>query len=302
MKCSHCDEKAILFLPYATRHLCEQHFLRMFDKRFRLAIRQFKMIKKGERIAVGLSGGKDSCVLLHSLHELQRDLPFELVAITIDEGIKNYRSRTLKIAKNLCKELSIEQVVLSFKKQTGKNLDSIVKKTKTDLPCSYCGVIRRYLLNKGAKQVAADKLAIGHNLDDIAQTVFMNIMRNEPARLARFLNPSTGGTDMVTRIRPLLKTPEKEVAIYAMLKNIAIDHVECPYAHFAFRSQVRRILNDTEEKYPGTKFKIVNSFLDMEDGLKHKYSKSKFSFCKNCGEASSTDECKFCSMLKELLG
>jgi len=296
MKCSHCSAEAVVFLPYADRHLCEQHFLRMFDKRVRTAVRQHSMIKKGEKVAVGLSGGKDSCVLLHCLHDLQKDLPFELVAVTIDEGIKGYRAETLKTAKAECKKLGIELLTLSFKEEAGKTLDSIVK--NKELPCSYCGVIRRYLLNKGAKMAEADKLATGHNLDDIGQTVMMNLMRNEPARLARFLSHSSN-EGMVPRIRPLMKTPEKEIAIYAMLKGIDISHVECPYAHAAFRTQVRKILNDTEERHPGTKFKVVNSFLEIEDALKEKYAKAEYSICRKCGEPCSSQECKFCSMVGE---
>jgi len=256
------------------------------------------MIRRGERVVVGLSGGKDSTVLLHSLAELRKDLPFELIALTIDEGIKGYRSRTLKIAKEQCKLLGVEQVVLSFKEAAGKTLDSIVKSDEENLPCSRCGVVRRYLLNKGARELKADKLAMGHNLDDLAQTVLMNLMRNEPSRLARFSDPIAKGRQFVLRIRPLMLTPERENATYAMLKGIEIEHVECPYARFAFRGHVRRMLNETEERYPGTKFKIVNGFLEIEDALRAKYSNSpKLETCKSCGEPCSRGECMFCRTL-----
>jgi len=282
----------------------------MFDKRFRKTVRKFSMLRKGDRVAVGLSGGKDSTVLLHSLAELKKDLPFEIVAITIDEGIKGYRERTLRIAKDECKKLGVEHKVYKFESEAGKTLDTLVKNTNAkrgagcgkescDLPCSQCGVLRRYLLNKGARELKADKLAMGHNLDDMAQTVMMNIMRNEPARLARLNEPMVKNARFVTRIRPLMLTPEKENAIYAYLKGIELEHVECPYAHFAFRSHVRRILNETEERYPGTKFKIVNSFLDMEGALHSHYSKGvKLAECESCGEPAARDGiCMYCRMI-----
>lgn len=258
------------------------------------------MLRKGDRVAVGLSGGKDSCVLLHSLAQLQKDLPFELVAITIDEGIKGYRAKTLNIAKTECENLDIEHHTFTFKEVAGKTLDQIEKTDEENLPCSFCGVIRRYMLNKGAREVKANKLAIGHNLDDIAQTVLMNIMRNEPSRLARFNEPIVQDSRFVPRIKPLMLTPEKENAIYAMLKGIELERVECPYAHFAFRSHIRKMLNESEEKYPGTKFKIVNSFLEIEDALREKYAKSasQLGTCPSCGEASSKGICMFCKMLK----
>jgi uncharacterized protein (TIGR00269 family) len=280
----------------------------MFDKRFRKTVRQFKMLKKGDQVAVGLSGGKDSTVLLYSLAELKKDLPFELVAITIDEGIAGYRERTMKPAKKACEELGIEQQIFSFKKSCGKTLDELVSEGGVDgkkntkekngaLPCSHCGVLRRYLLNYGARAVRANKLAIGHNLDDIAQTVFMNFMRAEPSRLARLNEPLVSSKRFVPRIRPLMLTPEKEIAIYAMMREIEIEHIECPYAYTALRGYVRKMINESEERYPGTKFKIVKSFLEIEDALRQKYKKgAELGTCGSCGEPSSQKICMFCKM------
>jgi uncharacterized protein (TIGR00269 family) len=279
--------------------MCASHFMRMFDKRFRKTVRQFSMLRKGDRVAVGLSGGKDSCALLHSLCELKKDLPFELVAITIDEGIRGYRSRTLRIAKRECEQLGVEHVVYKFEKEAGRTLDALVKRDGSALPCTQCGVLRRYLLNKGARESGADKLATGHNLDDVAQMVLMNIMRNEPSRLARFNEPLVKNSRFVRRIRPLMLTPEKEDAVYAMLKGIELEHAECPYAHSAFRSQIRRMLNESEEKYPGTKFKVVNSFLEIEDALRGKYLKgAAVAECSTCGEPCSGSMCMFCRILR----
>jgi len=288
-----CGKDPIVFLQYSRKHLCEKHFIEMFDKRFRKTVREFRMLRKNERVAVGLSGGKDSCALLHSLAGL--NLPLDLVAITINEGIRGYREKTLETARRECRNLGIEHVVLDFRKETGMTLDEIVKKEDDDLPCSHCGVLRRYLLNKGAREVGAAKLALGHNLDDAAQTVMMNIMRNEPARLARYNEPIIKSSRFITRIRPFMRTPEKEIAIYCMVKGIEIDNMDCPYARFAFRGHVRHVLNETEERYPGTKFRILNSFLEMEDALRSKYSKNaEINLCKECGEPSAKEVCMFC--------
>ena len=292
-KC-HCGKEGVVFLHYANKSLCERDFIRMFDKRFRKTVRKSSMVKRGDRIAVGLSGGKDSTVLLHSLASLRNKLPFEIVAITIDEGIANYREKTLKFAKEECKKLDVEHVVYSYKKEVGKTLDTIMSERTDDIPCSHCGVMRRYLLNKGAKESGANKLAVGHNLDDIAQTVLMNIMRNEPSRLARLSEPLVQDNKFVSRIKPLMLTPEKEVAIYALLKGLELDGLECPYARFAFRAHVRRMVNETEEKYPGTKFKIVNSFLEMEQALRKHYPHQELASCSSCGEPSSDKICMFC--------
>ena len=303
----HCGKEPAIFLHYAQKHLCEEHFIRMFDKRFRKTVSVHKMLRKGDRVAVGLSGGKDSTVLLHSLAELKKDLPFEIVAITIDEGIEGYRARTLGIAKRECEKLGIEQAILRFDTETGKSLDEAMASGKTGkdddslstLPCTHCGVLRRHLLNKGARQARATKLALGHNLDDMAQTVLMNIMRNEPSRLARLNEPMTKSDRFVRRIRPLMLSPERENAIYAMLKGIDIEHVECPYARFAFRGHVRKMLNETEVRYPGTKFKVVNALFSMEEGLRAKFGKNaSLRECPSCGEPCSGSMCMFCKRVK----
>jgi uncharacterized protein (TIGR00269 family) len=294
-----CGRDAAVYLHYSCQHMCAAHFIRMFDKRFRKTVRQFSMLKKGDRVAVGLSGGKDSCVLLHSLAELRKDLPFELVAITIDEGIAGYRQRTLRIAKRECERLGVEHVVHRFEDEAGKTLDRLVKRKDSALPCTQCGVLRRYMLNKGAREAGANKLATGHNLDDVAQTVLMNIMRNEPSRLARFNEPLVKSGRFVRRIRPLMLTPEKENAIYAMLKGIELERVECPYAHTAFRSHVRKMLNESEEMYPGTKFKVVNSFLEIEGALRSRYVKgAAVAECETCGEPCSKGQCMFCRIVR----
>lgn len=336
-KCSHCEREGEVFLAYSCKTLCPAHFIQMFDKRFRKTVRMNKMLEKGDKVAVGLSGGKDSSVLLHSLFELKKDLPFELFAITIDEGIAGYRPRTMVPAKTECEKLGVEQHVYSFKELCGKSLDELVgkgfrgentrrrreekdgkiservekddrgrgdgddlngKKTGGALPCSQCGVLRRYALNKAAKELGATKLAIGHNLDDMAQTVIMNIMKNEPERLARLNDPIVRNQRFVPRIRPLMMTPEREIAIYAIMKRIKLERVECPYAHTAFRGHVRKMLNETEEKYPGTKFKIMGSFLGIEDALHSKYSiGAAIRECPSCGEPCSGERCMFCRMI-----
>lgn len=290
-----CGAEPSVFLHYSQKHLCQAHFIRMFDKRFRRTVRENKMLRKGDRVAVGLSGGKDSVVLLHSLSEIAKSLPIELVAVTIDEGIAGYRDKTLRIARAECERLGVEHAVFSYKGDVGKTMDQIVAENPGDIPCGHCGVLRRYLLNRGAREVRANKLATGHNLDDLAQTVFMNLMKAEPSRLARFSDPLIKSDRFIPRIRPLMLSPEKEVAIYALLKEIELESMECPYARFAFRGHVRKMVNEAEEKYPGTKFKIVTSFLEIEGALRAKYAKSaEIKACGSCGEPSSQDTCMFC--------
>ncbi len=299
--CSKCKKKAAVFLNYSKIGLCQPHFARMFETRVMRSVRQHRMLKKGEKIAVALSGGKDSIVVLHMLHKISKSLPIKLFAISIDEGIGGYRKQAIKTAKKECKKLKVPHFVASFKQEYKKSLDQLIKERGEALSCSFCGIMRRYLLNKTARKHRAAKLAIGHNADDIAQTVMMNFMRNEPGRLARF--GPVGGTvedkRLVTRIRPLFCTPEIDVVAYATLKGLLFHHDRCPYSKNAFRESVRSLLNKMEQRYSGTKLKILNAFLSQLEVMKKaaKQKKVKIGKCSSCNEPSSKNLCRLCKLL-----
>ena len=306
--CTKCGKPAAISLHYAHLELCQSHFVKFFESRVKRAVREYAMLKKGDAIAVALSGGKDSCVMLHMLHKISKSLPISLFAITIDEGICGYREFSLETARQECRKLGVPLHVISFKEEFGSTLDGLLKKKGGERSCSYCGVMRRYLLNKYARKLGADKIAVGHNADDVAQTVLMNFMRNEPERLARF-GPVGGimGDEMfITRIKPLFTTPERDVAAYAVMKGIPIKFMECPYAKNAFRQHVRKILNETEEKYPATKVRVMRAFLSqlalLADGMKYRNAKQTSQTickCAVCGEPTSQEVCSLCKMLEK---
>ncbi len=300
--CMKCGKPAAISLPYAHAEYCQSHFTEMFESRVKRTVREYKMLKKGDIVAVGVSGGKDSCVMLHLLHRISKSLPLKLFAITIDEGIAGYRNKSLEVAKQECRKLGVPLTVVTFEREFGKTLDSLLKEKGEGRSCSFCGVMRRYSLNKAARKLGATKLAIGHNSDDVAQTVMMNFMRNEPERLGRF-GPVSGAVEdesFIPRIKPLFLTPERDVAAYAVMKGIEIEFMECPYARFAFRQSVREMLNKFEQKYPATKLRIVRAFLSQQELLRQavRANAQKIGKCSVCGEASSKEVCSLCLMLE----
>ncbi len=266
------------------------------------------MVKKGERVGVALSGGKDSTTLLYLLKPLADEMKFELIAISVDEGIRGYRDKTLAYARAACKKLGVKLVVKSFKKEIGITMDEIARKKRGEREtlCTYCGVFRRWILNKTARELKLDKLAVGHNLDDFVQTLFMNILRNEPFRLARF-GPVGGMVEdegFVPRIKPLFRAPEEEIALYAKLKGIGTGKKTCcPNVYEAFRRRVRIFLNEMEADFPGTKVRALNSFMRIRKSLGKEYAhrrKEKIGRCARCGEPSSARVCKRCGLIEEL--
>ncbi|MBS3172116.1 TIGR00269 family protein [Candidatus Woesearchaeota archaeon] len=302
MTCSRCKTKPVIKLPNSQVSLCKTCFIKYFEKKVRRTVRQYKMIKKGELIGVGVSGGKDSLVTLHILNDIiNKQRVTKILAIAIDEGIHGYRSKTLQNAVNYCEKNGIKLHIYSFENEFGISLDNAVKKLKLH-PCSVCGVFRRYLLNQKARELKLNKLATGHNLDDEAQSIVMNMFKSGNEVSAR-LGPITGiktESGFIQRVKPLYFLTEKEVMTYAFLKGLNEELNECPYATESFRNDVKDVLNNFSEKYPATKYSIITSFLDVLPLLKEKYKNGQIKYCKCCGEPASNEVCQACEYIKLL--
>jgi uncharacterized protein (TIGR00269 family) len=303
MACKNCIEKPVMNLTNNNIQLCRQHFIKYFEKKVLNTIRNYKLIEKGDKVGVAVSGGKDSLTLLSLLNVLKnKTKKFQLEAIAIDEGIKGYREKTLENAKKFCKENNVKLNIFSYKDEFGDTLDNLLKKTKIRA-CSLCGPFRRSLLNKKSKELGFNKLATGHNLDDESQTIIMNYFRRNIETSAR-LGPLTGivkDKRFVRRIKPLYLMTQKEVATYAFLKNFSSDLGRCPYSSTSYRGDVMGMLNDFEAKYPGTKNSIITSFLELLP-LLHKYYKNYMPInnCKICNEPCSQKICQTCKIIQAL--
>ncbi len=294
MKCQRCPKSAVIYQKYSNAHLCKCHFIEDVERKIKRDIRKFKMIGRDERIVVALSGGKDSVVLLYILHKIFKERPdLEIIALTIDEGIRGYRANTLSHAIKLTNELGIAHTIRSFDDVFGTTMDALVIK-KEHAACTLCGVLRKNILNKAARELGADKIAIGHNLDDESQTILMNYMRGDMDRLRRML-PGSHQPGMVPRIKPLRSIPEKEVALYGFLNDLPVSMDECPYAGDALRNEIREIINNYEVRHPGTKYSLLGGFETISEMLRPNVT--EIFKCDKCGEPSSEKVCKTCRLL-----
>ncbi|MDH7506778.1 MAG: TIGR00269 family protein [Candidatus Thermoplasmatota archaeon] len=300
--CFKCKKPAITFIRYNGTHLCKNHFLEYFEKRVKKDIKkQGKNIKK-VKIGIALSGGKDSTVALYLIHDIfSTRYDSEIFAITVDEGIKGYRPESIEIASNNCKKLKIKHFIISFKDTIGFTLDEIAVKDHELAECSYCGVFRRFCLNKKAKELGVDKLVTGHNLDDMSQSILMNFVNCDMQKLARLGPHFKIQPGFVPRMLPLRTIPEKEVALYAILKKIRYHDGECPYAVNALRGYFKEVIDTLEFKHPGTRHSILNSYDIIKDILVKKYPPMELNKCKNCGEPTSQKFCKVCILKNRIL-
>lgn len=308
-RCSICGKPAVYTSKVSGVAYCEKHFLEYFDRKVRRTIRKYSLFRPKDFIAVAVSGGKDSLSLLHYLNKLTRYSPgWRLIALHIDEGIRGYREYTIKRLERVAGELGVEYVIARFRDEIGYTLDEMVKIAREKglpyKPCTICGVFRRYLINKKAREIGATVVATAHNVDDIIQTYIMNIMDNDWSKVAR-LGPVSGPANhpkFVRKVKPFYEILEKESTIYAVLHGIYDAFEECPYAPLGVRWTIRKMLNSLEEMYPGTKYSILKSLLAAISMLeKLGVGEGEVGTCAICGEPSAHPVCRAC-MLKIELG
>lgn len=297
-----CGKEAVYFARYSGERQCAEHFIASVDRRVRRELRKQGPFKRG-RIAIALSGGKDSVVTLRLMHEIFKDNPaVSLAAVTIDEGIASYRPPSIEVSRKHCEELGIEHVVLGYEETAGVTMDKVVvHPARTMLPCAYCGVMRRRNLNEAATRVGATHLATGHNLDDVSQTLLMNHLKGDIDRLAKMAPHRAENVQpgLIPRILPLRVIPEREVALYAILRGWSYHDGECPYAQDATRGRYRDLLLQLEEETPGTRHALVAGHDRLAPLLR---SDTVLRACERCGEPASGGTCRACIMIESVGG
>ncbi len=290
--------------PYAATHPCRTHFRESVVERTRRELHRQAPRLKGGTLAVALSGGKDSTVALVLLHRLlggRRGI--RLVAISVDEGIEGYRSQTLERAREVCARLGVPHVVRTFEEEVGSTTDRTARALPGEIPCSFCGVWRRRALNRAARELGAVRLALGFNLDDLAQTVLMNLVRGEPHRLRQMSPHPEVQEGLVPRIAPLAMVPEREVYLFARLEGLPFDHATCPHASRAGRNVFREVLWDLEAAVPGSRHALLRTrekLLPLLEG--DPATPSQVRRCSVCGEPSSGAVCRPCAYQEALKG
>jgi len=299
MNCDICGNKAVFSEPFSKKNFCGPHFSAWYEKGVASTIEKYHMICPGDRIAVGLSGGKDSTVLLTVLAKL--DLGAELIPITVDEGIANYRDDTILAATRLCDKLGLADKLISFTDICGKTLDELLANDPRQA-CSVCGTLRRRALNQAAREAGATKIATGHCLDDEAQSVLMNYLRGDVTRVMESYQTDSDKV-FLPRIKPLCRATERATVAYGLVNHLLTDLPECPYTKYALRAGVRTGLGKLEYKNPGTMMNIVTGQEKLLAKLGPRDGEiTKMGSCELCGEPTSHRLCAACALLEKRVG
>jgi len=305
-KCSRCDEDAVITREFEGRSLCKEHFTIDVNKTVKKTIRDGNLVESGDTIAVGLSGGKDSAVMLQQLVEIFGERPdIEIVGVCVHEGIDPYRDESISAAEELCNDLGIECKTGRYSDYYDLKMDDVADAGEKG-NCTYCGIMRRDLLNKLCREVDADKMAIGHNLDDEAQSIMMNHIKGDMKRLARIGPQSDPASHdkFVPRIKPLRDVMEREIALFSRLHDLGVID-RCPHVQEgSLRPMVKSFLNKLESEMPGIKYSIVSQGREIsnivEDEIDYEDEDNQIQECEECGEPCSSDVCRKCQLLVEI--
>ncbi len=282
----------------------DEAFITQFHNRVEQTIREHRLFTQQSRVLVAASGGKDSTALLHAL----KQLGYTIEAVTVDARIGCYTEENLKNLRQFCQKLGIVLHEIDFKKEFGMALchlrDRLHAKGYDYKSCHVCGVLRRYLINKKAKELQPDAIATGHNLDDEAQVVMMNLLRGTVEFAAR-LGPKSGLSEkserFVQRVKPFYFMREADVVRYAKMVQLPVKYSMCPCSSDSYRREIRNLFSIFPHA-ERAKENIMNAFMQVLPRLKEHYrvQEKELRECFACSEPASNEVCNACSLLQKI--
>jgi len=303
MKCSKCTKNSpFIKRPFQGTAQCSKCFIESFEEEVNDFVKKTNMFDKGDRVIIGVSGGKDSTTLLHVMNVLNQKYQYgiEIIPVCIDEGISPYRDYSLKILFEFLNYEKLKLNIYSFKDLYGWSLDEIANKLgkKGSSMCTYCGIFRRKALDYAALKFKANKIATGHNADDTAETLLMNLMRGDMKRIGNSTKPIIGEKNEILKVKPLLYHYEKEIVMYCIQNKLKYCSSECTYAENSFRAEVRDFVKSLLSDNPSSIISSIHSgnFIKMnekkEEKIKHE--------CIICHMITSHEKCKACLLVESL--
>lgn len=217
----------------------------------RQACQHYDMIESGDKIAVGLSGGKDSCALLIALAAMRRFYPkrYDIAAITVDMG---FEGMDFSPMSELCERLGIEYI--TAKSEIANVIFNIRKESN---PCALCAKMRRGVLHDTAKASGCNKIALGHHYDDVIDTFMLNLIHE--GRLGSFSPVTYLSRKDITLIRPLIYAKEKDIKYFISHNNIPVVRSTCPEDKHTEREEVKKLISELDKKYDGFSHRVMNA-------------------------------------------
>ncbi len=297
MKCRKCGREAVVKLKHYNLPLCEEHFYEFFKERVRKAIKKFKMFTENEKILVAVSGGKDSMVLWKTLVELGYDADGLFIKLGHGDEVNPAYEKVKKLAERLEKPLIVEDATEYLFGLSVFEAAKILRRPT----CSYCGMVKRYIMNKVAVERGYDVLVTGHNLSDEASVLLGNILHWQMGYVRRSW-PLLEKTHekFVKKAKPLVLHYEDDIKLYAEYRKI--EHLEsaCPFSLGATSKVYKKLMNDLEEEQRGAILQFYMGFVKEKEKLFANTEEVVLNSCEVCGYPTTEKICTFCRS-KDLL-
>lgn len=218
------------------------------------AVTKWHMINHDDNIIVGLSGGKDSLILLHALHELSRRSPVKFSLSALSVKLSGMNTKPLE---DYCSHINIPYTIIE------QDIIGIINSRGEKSPCSFCANMRRGILSSWASQNGFNKLALGHSLDDAVETFFMNLLNT--GRAKSFQPTAHMSRTNITVIRPLVLATEAAIIDEAKRLNLPVIASSCPFAGHTERQRIREYIAELRKSVPDLYAKIVHALENLSD-------------------------------------
>jgi tRNA-5-methyluridine54 2-sulfurtransferase len=308
MKCKVCREHAVVDIRRHNAGFCQDHFLEHARNQVARAIKEFKMFRTDDRLLLAVSGGKDSL----ALWDILIDLGYDVTGFYLDLGIGGYSNRSKDLSISFAEGRSAKLLVRSIETEHGFSVPELSALTGR-VPCSGCGLSKRYEFNRAALEEGFGVLVTGHNLDDEVATLFGNVLhwntemlgRQMPVLDERVLGDGDDSrVALVRKAKPLVKLSERETAAYALLRGIDYVIEECPMVEGNTQHRYKHAITQLEESSPGTKSQFYAGFLRkaagrFRDSAENPGGDSEVIACASCGgptvrRDTQESRCSFC--------
>jgi uncharacterized protein (TIGR00269 family) len=291
MRCKKCTQKALIKLARHNTAFCSPCFDEYVLDQVRRAIKSERMMTQEDRVALAVSGGKDSL----ALWDILLRLGYHCAGIHINLGIGEYSRLSQEKTEQFARQRNADLILHHLNETHGAGIPELAQETHRP-PCSACGVMKRYNFNRLAQEAGFTVLATGHNLDDEASRLLGNVLHWQQDYLDKQAPtlPSTH-SKLLKKVKPLFRLAEREMAAYCVLKKIEYIVEECPMS----KDAKQLVYKDMEETIPGTKQNFYFEFLKRQkpdipelDG--------RLKDCIRCGQPTTSDFCSYCKLVESL--
>jgi uncharacterized protein (TIGR00269 family) len=303
MKCSKCGGTAVINMRQHRLRLCRVHFVEWFVTMTQRTIEKYNMFTPADRVLVAVSGGKDSLALWDVLLELGYQAEGMYIGLGIDEGI-GYAAKSLDFCRRFVTEHHPRALlhVVDVESEYGQGIPVLARTRQRGRgkPCAVCGLVKRHIMNRVAREGRFAAVATGHNLDDEVAVLMQNTLHWQTSYLARQAPVLEERDGLARKVKPFVRIYEREAAAYALVRDIDYIYDECPFAKGSTTTLYKELLNRLELNSPGAKQQFYLHFLQARDSGQVTFVMAEpaaLRACVRCGQPTTAGElCAFCRL------